>query len=184
MVLLGGSQSGSDEISIRFDALADLILHILTVAGLCLFAKSVEYSETQKFGHVTFFWNGNRSGKLDDELETYFEVESDRCPFNQRPKMKAAEIAAAAKDALLSGKFDYVRINFANGDMVGHTGVFPAVLEACEAVDQGVKVCSRHLQLVATCTCIMRVHASCMYLYSMLLVAVFTLLGCCLKAWS
>ena len=97
-------------------------------------------SETQKFGHVTFFWNGNRSGKLDDSLETYCEVPSDCCPFNEAPKMKAAEVAAAAREALLSGKYDYVRINIANGDMVGHTGVFPAVLEACEAVDEAVKV--------------------------------------------
>eukprot|EP00475_Leptophrys_vorax_P035936 TRINITY_DN5990_c0_g1_i1.p2 TRINITY_DN5990_c0_g1~~TRINITY_DN5990_c0_g1_i1.p2 ORF type:complete len:580 (-),score=31.79 TRINITY_DN5990_c0_g1_i1:132-1814(-) len=96
-------------------------------------------SETQKFGHVTFFWNGNRSGKLDDKLETYFEVPSDKCPFNEAPKMKAAEIATACKEAILSGKYDYVRLNLANGDMVGHTGVFEAVLEACEAVDKAVK---------------------------------------------
>lgn len=97
-------------------------------------------SETQKFGHVTFFWNGNRSGKLDETLETYYEVPSDRVPFNQLPKMKAKEIGDAGRDALVSGKYDYVRLNFANGDMVGHTGVFPAVLEACEAVDLGIKV--------------------------------------------
>eukprot|EP00245_Coleochaete_scutata_P004536 TRINITY_DN17248_c0_g1_i1.p1 TRINITY_DN17248_c0_g1~~TRINITY_DN17248_c0_g1_i1.p1 ORF type:complete len:560 (+),score=122.06 TRINITY_DN17248_c0_g1_i1:227-1906(+) len=96
-------------------------------------------SETQKFGHVTFFWNGNRSGKLDDTLETYHEVTSDILPFNEAPLMKAAEITAAAKEALLSGKYDYVRINFANGDMVGHTGVLDAVLAACKAVDDGVK---------------------------------------------
>ena len=97
-------------------------------------------SETQKFGHVTFFWNGNRSGKLSEELETYHEVPSDNVPFNQLPLMKAAEIAQAAKEAILSGKYDYIRINFANGDMVGHTGVFHAVLDACKAVDEGVKV--------------------------------------------
>jgi 2,3-bisphosphoglycerate-independent phosphoglycerate mutase len=49
-------------------------------------------SETQKYGHVTYFWNGNRSGKIDDKLETYVEIPSDRIPFDQRPWMKAAEI--------------------------------------------------------------------------------------------
>lgn len=100
------------------------------------------YSETQKFGHVTFFWNGNRSGKVDDTLETYHEVPSDNIQFNKKPHMKAAEIAKAAQQALLSGEFDYVRVNFANGDMVGHTGDLEATKLACESVDQGVKVSS------------------------------------------
>jgi bisphosphoglycerate-independent phosphoglycerate mutase (AlkP superfamily) len=56
--------------------------------------------------------------------------------------MKAAEIAKAAQQALLSGEFDYVRVNFANGDMVGHTGDLEATKLACESVDQGVKVSS------------------------------------------
>lgn len=97
-------------------------------------------SETQKFGHVTFFWNGNRSGKINDDLEVYHEIPSDNIQFNEAPHMKAAEIAKAAREALLSGKFDYVRVNFANGDMVGHTGDLEATKRACEAVDQGVKV--------------------------------------------
>jgi 2,3-bisphosphoglycerate-independent phosphoglycerate mutase len=98
------------------------------------------FSETQKFGHVTFFWNGNRSGKVDDTLETYHEVPSDNIQFNKKPHMKAAEIAKAAQQALLSGEFDYVRVNFANGDMVGHTGDLEATKLACESVDQGVKL--------------------------------------------
>ncbi|KAG6548579.1 hypothetical protein Mapa_010068 [Marchantia paleacea] len=97
-------------------------------------------SETQKFGHVTFFWNGNRSGKLDEQLETYREIVSDTCPFNEKPKMKADQISKAAKEAILSGKYDFIRVNLANGDMVGHTGDFGSVLIACEAVDKGVKV--------------------------------------------
>jgi 2,3-bisphosphoglycerate-independent phosphoglycerate mutase len=63
--------------------------------------------------HVTFFWNGNRSGYLDEKLETYLEIPSDTVPFNEKPDMKAREITAAAKEALRSGKFDQVRINFA-----------------------------------------------------------------------
>jgi 2,3-bisphosphoglycerate-independent phosphoglycerate mutase len=70
----------------------------------------------------------------------YHEIPSDNIKFNEAPHMKAAEIAKAAQEALLSGKFDYVRVNFANGDMVGHTGDLEATKRACEAVDEGVKV--------------------------------------------
>ncbi|HQO28836.1 MAG TPA: 2,3-bisphosphoglycerate-independent phosphoglycerate mutase [Accumulibacter sp.] len=90
-------------------------------------------SETQKFGHVTYFWNGNRSNKFDGE--TYQEVLSDVVPFEQRPWMKAAEIADAMIAALKSGKYRTLRCNFANGDMVGHTGSFRAATMAIEAVD-------------------------------------------------
>ena len=90
-------------------------------------------SETQKFGHVTYFWNGNRSGKF--EGETYQEVLSDVVPFEQRPWMKAAEIADAMIAALNSGKYRTLRCNFANGDMVGHTGNFRAATMSIEAVD-------------------------------------------------
>ena len=90
-------------------------------------------SETQKFGHVTYFWNGNRSNKFDGE--TYQEEPSDVVPFEQRPWMKAAEIADAMIAALESGKYRTLRCNFANGDMVGHTGNFRAATMAIEAVD-------------------------------------------------
>ncbi len=90
-------------------------------------------SETQKFGHVTYFWNGNRSNKF--EGETYQEVPSDVVPFEQRPWMKAAEITDAMIAALQSGRYKTLRCNFANGDMVGHTGNFRAATMAIEAVD-------------------------------------------------
>ncbi|MBC7174088.1 MAG: 2,3-bisphosphoglycerate-independent phosphoglycerate mutase, partial [Polyangiaceae bacterium] len=92
-------------------------------------------SETQKYGHVTYFWNGNRSGKFDDRLERYVEVPSDRVPFEERPWMKSAEITDATIEALVSGEHRYLRINFANGDMVGHTGHRDSAVIAVEAVD-------------------------------------------------
>ena len=98
-------------------------------AGITQFACS----ETQKFGHVTYFWNGNRSNRFPGE--TYQEVPSDVVPFEQRPWMKAAEIADAMIAALKSGKYRTLRCNFANGDMVGHTGNFRAATMAVEAVD-------------------------------------------------
>jgi 2,3-bisphosphoglycerate-independent phosphoglycerate mutase len=98
-------------------------------AGLTQFACS----ETQKFGHVTYFWNGNRSNKFDGE--SWQEVPSDVVPFEQRPWMKAAEITDAMVAALQSGQYKLLRCNFANGDMVGHTGNFRAATMAVEAVD-------------------------------------------------
>ena len=92
-------------------------------------------SETQKFGHVTYFWNGNKSEPFDPETETYIEIPSDNVPFEERPWMKAAEIADAAIDAIASGEHRHLRINFANGDMVGHTGKLEASVIAVEAVD-------------------------------------------------
>ncbi len=92
-------------------------------------------SETQKYGHVTYFWNGNRSGKFSEELEDYFEIRSDVVPFEQRPWMKCAEITDKLIDMIRSGKYDYLRVNFPNGDMVGHTGNFLATVVSLEALD-------------------------------------------------
>ncbi|BBL74667.1 2,3-bisphosphoglycerate-independent phosphoglycerate mutase [Methylomagnum ishizawai] len=92
-------------------------------------------SETQKYGHVTYFWNGNRSGKFDDKLETYIEIPSDNVPFEQRPWMKSAEITDELIRQIRSGKHKFLRVNYANGDMVGHTGNFQATISAVEAVD-------------------------------------------------
>ena len=92
-------------------------------------------SETQKYGHVTYFWNGNKSGKFSEELETYIEIPSDVVPFEQRPWMKCAEITDKLIECLKSGKYKYLRVNFPNGDMVGHTGSFLATECSMEALD-------------------------------------------------
>ena len=96
-------------------------------------------SETQKYGHVTYFWNGNKSGKFDDKLETYIEIPSDIVPFEQRPWMKCAEITDKLIECMESGKYRYLRVNFPNGDMVGHTGSMPATQCAMEALDLQLK---------------------------------------------
>ncbi|MGE3546963.1 MAG: 2,3-bisphosphoglycerate-independent phosphoglycerate mutase, partial [Kofleriaceae bacterium] len=92
-------------------------------------------SETQKYGHVTYFWNGNRSGMFDDGTETYVEIPSDVVPFDQRPWMKAAEITDRLIAELRTGRHRFARVNYANGDMVGHTGSFDATVVAVETVD-------------------------------------------------
>lgn len=100
--------------------------------------KSFAVSETQKFGHVTYFWNGNRSGYLDEKLEAYLEIPSDNIEFNEAPAMKAREITDAVISLIESGEFDFGRLNIANGDMVGHTGDLAAAIEAMEVVDECV----------------------------------------------
>ena len=97
--------------------------------------KSFAIAETQKFGHVTYFWNGNRSGYIDERLETYVEIPSDRVRFETSPLMKAFEVKDKTIEMLLGGEYRFGRVNFANGDMVGHTGVMDAAVAAVEAVD-------------------------------------------------
>ncbi len=97
--------------------------------------KQLAISETQKYGHVTYFWNGNRSGKFSEELETYIEIPSDVVPFEQRPWMKCAEITDKLIECLESGEYRYLRVNFPNGDMVGHTGSLLATRCSMEALD-------------------------------------------------
>ena len=119
-----------------------------TLSELLVANKIRQYavSETQKFGHVTYFWNGNKSGKFSDELETYTEIPSDKVSFDELPKMKSAEITADVIAAVESGKYDFIRCNFPNGDMVGHTGNIDATIIGVEAVDAALseleKVCA------------------------------------------
>ena len=103
----------------------------LADAGL----RQLAISETQKFGHVTYFFNGNRAEKFSEELEDYVEIPSDIVPFEERPWMKSAEITDKLLEAIPSGRYRFIRVNYPNGDMVGHTGVFDAVHVAMEAVD-------------------------------------------------
>jgi 2,3-bisphosphoglycerate-independent phosphoglycerate mutase len=97
--------------------------------------RQLAIAETQKYGHVTYFWNGNRTGAFDPARETYVEIPSDLLPFEQRPWMKAAEVTDALVERLRSGSFQFARVNYANGDMVGHTGHLTATRLAVEAVD-------------------------------------------------
>ncbi len=103
--------------------------------------RSFAVSETQKFGHVTYFWNGNRSGYIDATLETYVEIPSDNVEFDTTPAMKVREITDAVIDLLRSGEFRFGRLNFPSGDMVGHTGNLGATIEAVDIIDD----CMRRL---------------------------------------
>lgn len=101
--------------------------------------NSYACSETQKFGHVTYFWNGNRSEKFSDVLETWEEIPSDIISYDLKPWMKAAEITDCMVAAIASGKYQFLRCNYPNGDMVGHTGNYEATLIGVESVDLMLK---------------------------------------------
>ncbi|MFT4617432.1 MAG: 2,3-bisphosphoglycerate-independent phosphoglycerate mutase [Minisyncoccia bacterium] len=98
--------------------------------------RSFAISETQKFGHVTYFWNGNKSGYINESLETYVEIPSDNVEFDTTPAMKVREITAETIDLLRSGEYQFGRLNFPSGDMVGHTGHLHATVEAMEVIDE------------------------------------------------
>ena len=103
----------------------------LAVSGVTQLA----ISETQKFGHVTYFFNGNRSGMFNEDLEKYVEIPSDVVPFEQRPWMQCALITDEVCKAIENNEFQFIRLNFPNGDMVGHTGVYQAVQTSMAALD-------------------------------------------------
>lgn len=117
---------------------------LLVKEGLSQYAVS----ETQKYGHVTYFWNGNRSSKFSEELEVFKEIPSDKVSFDERPWMKSAEITDDVIEAIQSEKYNFIRCNFPNGDMVGHTGNFNATVVGIEAVDMAlsriIKACNEH----------------------------------------
>ena len=87
------------------------------------------------------FLERNRSGAFDSKLETYLEIPSDLVPFEERPWMKCAEITDAALAAIASVRYRHLRLNYANGDMVGHTGSLESTILAVEAID----LCLRRL---------------------------------------
>ena len=114
------------------------IKHTLTELLVANGLNEYAVSETQKYGHVTYFWNGNKSEKFSEELETYKEIPSDNVSFDERPWMKSAEITDDVIAAMQSKKYDFIRCNFPNGDMVGHTGNLDATRIGVEAVDLGL----------------------------------------------
>lgn len=97
--------------------------------------KQIRIAETEKYPHVTFFFSGGREHPF--EGETRILKDSPKvATYDLKPEMSAYELADALVPELEKGEVDFVCLNFANGDMVGHTGVFDAAVKACEAVDK------------------------------------------------
>ncbi len=100
--------------------------------------RQFRVAETEKYAHVTFFFNGGEEKPFEGEERLLIPSARDVATYDQRPEMKASEIADAAVERLEEGGFGFMLVNFANGDMVGHTGVLDAAIKACEAVDASV----------------------------------------------
>ncbi len=137
-------------------AVSDTISECLAQSGCTQFACA----ETQKYGHITYFWNGNLSAKFSDRDEVYLEIPSDRVPFEQRPWMKSAETADALVEAIAGGRFRFVRANFAAGDMVGHTGNLDAAVLAVEAVDLALARVVQAVQASGGCLVVSADHGN------------------------
>jgi 2,3-bisphosphoglycerate-independent phosphoglycerate mutase len=116
------------------DNLEDTLGEVLEKAG----KKQIRIAETEKYPHVTFFFSGGRENEYKGESRLL-------CPspkvatYDLQPEMSAYDIRDAIIPELKKGDVDFVCLNFANGDMVGHTGVMEAAIKACEAVDECVK---------------------------------------------
>jgi len=123
--------------------------------------RQLAISETQKFGHVTYFFNGNNSEPFDAALELYVEVPSDRVDFSERPWMKAAEIVDRCLADIDRFFPRFVRVNLANGDMVGHTGRLLSAILAMEAVDLSLGRLLAGITARSGCAIVLADHGNC-----------------------
>ena len=122
-------------------------------------------SETQKYGHVTYFWNGNKNEKFSKDLETWEEIPSDNISFDLKPRMKADEITEKLVNAIESNKYEFLRVNYPNGDMVGHTGNYEAAIKGVEAVDEAIGKIMNAVDKVNGSLIIIADHGNCEEMY-------------------
>jgi len=116
-------------------------------------------AETEKYAHVTFFYNGGVEKQYDGEDRILVKSPA-VATYDLQPHMSAYEVTEKCVEAIKSGKYDMVILNFANCDMVGHTGVFEAAVKAVEAVDWGVKKVTDAIAEMGGVTCITADHGN------------------------
>jgi 2,3-bisphosphoglycerate-independent phosphoglycerate mutase len=112
----------------------DIFPEVIARAGLTQF----RCAETEKYAHVTYFFNGGREEPFAGEERQMIPSPKEVATYDQKPEMAAQGVADAVVKAVESGSFDFIVVNFANPDMVGHTGILPAAIHANEAVDAGI----------------------------------------------
>lgn len=138
------------------ESVSGTISELIAAAGVDQFACA----ETQKFGHITYFWNGNRSEKFDAERETYVEIPSDSASPDVKPAMRSIETAEAVVHAINENRYGFIRTNFAAGDMVGHTANFNATRQAIETIDHALGQIAQAVQRVKGCLVITADHGN------------------------
>jgi 2,3-bisphosphoglycerate-independent phosphoglycerate mutase len=110
------------------------LARVLSDRGL----KQLHTAETEKYAHVTFFFNGGREQPFEREDRILVPSPREVGTYDKKPEMSGPEVAEETADAIDTGRYDFVLVNFANADMVGHTGVMEAAIKAVETVDAGV----------------------------------------------
>ncbi|WP_302062492.1 2,3-bisphosphoglycerate-independent phosphoglycerate mutase [uncultured Muribaculum sp.] len=100
--------------------------------------KQLHIAETEKYAHVTFFFNGGREAPYEGE-ERILVASPKVATYDLKPEMSAYEVKDKLVDAIKSQEYDFIVVNYANGDMVGHTGIYEAIEKAVKAVDECVK---------------------------------------------
>ncbi len=100
--------------------------------------KQLHIAETEKYAHVTFFFNGGREAPYEGE-ERILVASPKVATYDLKPEMSAFEVCDKLTEAIRSQQFDFIVVNYANGDMVGHTGVYEAIEKAVKAVDECVR---------------------------------------------
>ncbi|MDC6657715.1 2,3-bisphosphoglycerate-independent phosphoglycerate mutase, partial [Leclercia adecarboxylata] len=97
--------------------------------------KQLRIAETEKYPHVTFFFSGGNEAEFEGETRILLPSPQDVRTYDEKPEMSAFEITDKLVEAIDGGSFDLIVCNYANGDMVGHTGDFKAAVKAIETVD-------------------------------------------------
>lgn len=114
--------------------LKNILGEVLSRAG----ERQFRVSETEKYAHVTFFFNGGSEAPFEGEERLLIPSVKDVATYDLKPEMRAIEIAEAAVEKIKDDSYGFMLMNFANGDMVGHTGIIEAAVKACETVDRAV----------------------------------------------
>jgi 2,3-bisphosphoglycerate-independent phosphoglycerate mutase len=117
------------------DSYPSVFPEILSRAGL----RQFRCAETEKYAHVTYFFNGGREEPFEGEDRKMLASPKDVPTYDKKPEMAAEAVSQAVEEAIRSDKYDFVLVNFANPDMIGHTGVLDAAIRAVEVVDAGVR---------------------------------------------
>jgi 2,3-bisphosphoglycerate-independent phosphoglycerate mutase len=136
---------------------ADIFPEILARYGKTQF----RCAETEKYAHVTYFFNGGREEPFAGEERELIPSPRDVKTYDERPEMSEPKVADAASSAIRSGKYDFVLVNFANPDMVGHTGMLEPAIRAVEAVDSGVGAIVDAARAVGGAVIITADHGNC-----------------------
>ena len=143
------------EIAFKPQTLVNTLGEYLSKNGL----TQLRIAETEKYAHVTFFFNGGVEKQYEGEDRILVKSPA-VATYDMQPHMSAYEVTEKCVEAIKSGKYDVIILNFANCDMVGHTGVFDAAVKAVEAVDWGVKKVSDAIAEMGGVTCITADHGN------------------------